>query len=129
MKKVVRLTESELMKLVGRIVKEQSQNPNQFTFPIEVILTDGSLIKPEKIKIPKGTIMNWDSKNKLGTIKVGNLLLTIAMNEMGDGTYSGYTLIFKVNGKDYFMQWADSIFGIVYNKQYQDVAEKIYDLL
>ena len=83
MKKVVRLTESELMKLVGRIVKEQSQNPNQFTFPIEVILTDGSLIKPEKIKIPKGTIMNWDSKNKLGTIKVGNLVLTIAIYAMG----------------------------------------------
>jgi hypothetical protein len=129
MKNVVRLTEGDLMKIVTRVIEEQSQNQNQFTFPIDVILTDGSLIGPAKIKIPRGTIMNWDSNKRLGTMKVGNSFITIAQADQGAGTAESTALIFKVNGKSYFMQWADSVFGVVYNKQYQDVAEKIYDLL
>lgn len=71
--------------------------------------------------------MMWDVKNSMGTMKVGNTVVTLAKMGQGEGTTDSYTLIFKVNGKPYYMQWADSIFGIVYNKQYQDVEKRYMD--
>jgi len=130
MKNVVRLTESDLMRLVKRVIKEQSQNPNQFTFPIDVILTDGSIFRPEKIKIPRGTIVNWDPNKKIGSLKVGNSVLTLSQTANQEaGTAESIFLVFMLNGKPYYMQWADSLWGSVYNKQYQALADKIYVLL
>lgn len=111
---------------VKQYLSEQTQN--QYRFPIDVILTDGSLILPKKMTIPRGTILSWNPQTKQGVMKVGASTITIKQEGNGEGTADSYTLIFDVNGKDYYMSWADSIFGSVYNKQYLDIAENIYRL-
>lgn len=111
------------------LISEQTQNDGSFKFPTDVILTDGSLINPAKIKIPKGTLFNWNEKTRQGTIKVGNGVVTISQDGNAEGTADSTALVFKSNGKNFYMQWADSIFGIVYNKQYQDLAETLYTIM
>jgi hypothetical protein len=106
-----------------------TQSSNQYKFPIDVVLSDGSMISPNKIKIPRGTIMSWNGQTKVGTLKVGGTTITLEQTKNGEGTMDSYTMVFNVGGKDYYMSWADPIFGVVYNKQFQDIAEQLFQFL
>jgi hypothetical protein len=122
MKKTMRLTESDLTRLVKRVIKEQ--NNRQFIFPIDVVISDGSLINPKKITIPKGSIMKYN-QNGVGQVKVGNMNIIYNPNDNGGIISDQYGLTLKVNNQDYILQWADSLFGIVYNKEYQKIGNTI----
>ena len=122
MKKTMRLTESDLTRLVKRVIKEQ--NNRQFIFPIDVVISDGSLINPKKITIPKGSIMKYN-QNGVGQVKVGNMNIIYNPNDNGEIISDQYGLTLKVNNQDYILQWADSLFGIVYNKEYQKIGNTI----
>ena len=122
MKKIIKLNESDLSRLVKKVIKEQ--NSRQFIFPIDVVISDGSLINPNKVTIPKGSIMKYD-QNGIGRVKVGNMNIIYNPNDNGEMISDQYGLILKVNNKDYILQWADSIFGVVYNKEYQKIGNTI----
>jgi hypothetical protein len=122
MKQIIKLTESDLNRLVQKVIKEQ--NNRQFIFPIDVVISDGSLINPKKITIPKGSIMKYN-QNGVGQVKVGNMNIIYNPNDNGEIISDQYGLTLKVNNQDYILQWADSLFGIVYNKEYQKIGNTI----
>ena len=122
MKKIIKLTESDLNKLVKKIINEQ--NSRQFIFPIDVVISDGSLINQNKVTILKGSIMKYD-QNGVGRVKIGGMNIVYNPNDNGEMISDQYGLSLKVNNQDYILQWADSIFGIVYNKEYQKIGNTI----
>jgi hypothetical protein len=124
MAKIVRLTESDLTRLVNTIIKEQSMNAKKsYTFPIDVVITDGSIFNAKKITIPKGSVMNY-GKNGMGQVKVGNTVITYDPNE-NETPAESYGLTLRVNNQPFILQWADSALGIVYNKEYQRIGNSI----
>ena len=124
MKQPIRLTESDLTKIVKRILAEQAIK-QPYKFPIDVIITDGKIINPKKITIPKGSIMTYDQRGN-GQVKVGNGLITYNSEE-NQGIEAGdlYALTLRINNQPYILQWADSVFGVVYNKEYEKIGNSI----
>lgn len=124
MGKIVRLTENDLTRLVNTIIKEQSMNGKKtYRFPIDVVITDGSIFNAKKITIPKGSIMNY-GKNGMGQVKVGNTVITYDPDENQTPAES-YGSTLRVNSQPFILQWADSALGIVYNKEYQRIGNSI----
>lgn len=122
MKQPIRLTESDLTKIVKRILAEQAAR-QPYKFPIDVIITDGKIINPKKITIPKGSIMTYDQRGN-GQVKVGNGLITYNPEENSIPNEQ-YALTLRINNQPYILQWADSIFGVVYNKEYEKIGNSI----
>lgn len=122
MKQPIRLTESDLTKIVKRILAEQAAR-QPYKFPIDVIITDGTFINPKKITIPKGSIMTYDQRGN-GQVKVGNVLITYNAEENAL-INDQYGLTLRVNNQHYILQWAEPVFGVVYNKEYEKIGNSI----
>lgn len=117
---------------IKSFLNEQPSNPqpssdSTYTFPIDVMVSENKILFPKKLKIAKGTVAKLVGNNKVMIDSKPTPLYYIpSENEL---ISDSYTLSLYDNYKNsYLLQWADSIFGKVYNQQYQKIANDFWSV-
>lgn len=129
MKKVIRLTENDLNRIVRKVLSEDDMVSNaKFVFPFDVILTQmtNNQLK-NKLKVDKGTLLVWNSEKDLaiGKLKNGRVIIyDPTMN--GPDVNDTCAIEFGVDRESFELQYKDCIFGIFgKNENHYLIAKKI----